>query len=747
MACIAAVCGRYWKELPTLPVTQEICMSTNRHPGSAVLLLVVMILINPVILAQETATTGEKELGKLWEDFLHGIKVARPDLARSNGQAILDSGAPARELYALSVQTRGAAAVLARGARLEGMKEIVAGIQKMIEEGYEEDRSDPQQIADAIEMLGGTIRGFEIAARRLAVNGEYALPQLIQKLVDPRTPGKLRENIIVVLPRLGKDAVRPLTVALKTSDPALQEVIANALGLIAYPHAAPHLRELLEREGALDRTKRAAKLALIACAGEDATNKSVAALYHEQALSYYYQKESVAPDIRYATANVWYWTEGLGLTYKVVPREIFCDVYAMRMVRLALEHDKNFYPAVSLWIAANLKRQADLPEGQVDPTYGEDTPSAEYFALASSAKYLQDVLGRALRDRNSAVAVGAIDALAKTSGAKNLAEPVAGGAQPLVEALSYGDRHVRFMAALSLANALPSKKFGGYQLVLPQLVEALRQTGQKTALLIVADDEPRNALQAAIRAAGWVVIAQSDPDKAIAAAHLSTGVDAAVLAAKPDPLEVITRFRRDPAFVTLPVVVAERAESLRSFAEKDNGRTILIFASPDADAVAAGLTRATQAATGIEVTPEAAADWTIKAANAIYYLGITENKVFDIKRAESALIAVLQNEKVPIKLVALRALSVMHSAGAQRAIARLAVSDEMSKDIRIAAFKDLSASLRRYGNQLDQELSQAIIEIVSGKGSPELLNAAAQVLGAMSLPSEKINSLIVRTQN
>ena len=95
--------------------------------------------------------------------------------------------------------------------------------------------------------------------------------------------------------------------------------------------------------------------------------------------------------------------------------------------------------------------------------------------LASSAKYLQDVLARALNDRNADVANGAIVALAETAGAKNLVEPVSGGAQPLVEVLTYPDRHVRFLAAVSLANALPETRFTGHELVMPQLIQAVRR--------------------------------------------------------------------------------------------------------------------------------------------------------------------------------------------------------------------------------------------------------------------------------
>jgi len=691
-------------------------------------------------------SSPSRPLPELWEDFLHYVKVARADVARSFGQAILDSGADPSELYRLSVETPESGAVLARATRLEGISDIVVGLRKMIEVGHDAERQDPQRIVKSIEMLGGTFRGAEIAARRLAMSGEYALPQLLQKLSDPRTPTAIRNAILAVLPRIGKDAVRPLSVALQTSDPSLQEVIANALGAIEYPHAAARLKERAACSDVLPRVKQAAERALVACGGSAALGQTTAALYYDQALSYYYQRESVAPDVRYKTANVWYWDEDRGLTYRVVPREIFCDIYAMRMARLALQHDADFYPAVSLWIAANLKRAADMTEDMTDPTYGETTPSEAYFALASGAKYLQDVLARALGDNDSAVALGAIEALAQTSGAENLVEPVTGGAQSLVQALSCPDRTVRFLAAVSLANALPTKRFTGHELVMAQLVEALRQTGQRTALLIVEDIEQRNALKAAIRAVGYDVIDEPDPDSAIAAAHASSGVDVAVLALWPSAAGVIVKFREDPALLMLPAVVAGKTEALKVLAETDS-RVVLMENEIDEPAVAQALEQAAQRAAGGAMTPDVAVQWTIRSANAIQQLGQTGNVVFDITRAEGALIAALDHEQQAVQLAASKALAVMRTAGAQRAIAAVAIDAQNPEDFRIATFKDLSSSLRRYGNQLTEELADAVLKVVEGQDSQELLNAAAQALGAMDLPSEQIKPLILQTSH
>ena len=688
---------------------------------------------------------SDEKLKELWSDFLHYIKIARVDMAQSFGRSILESGTESRNIYLLSVQFKDTQDVLRRGQRLEGMKEIIDEIRKVIEEGYEAERADPKQIANSIKLLGGTVRAYKIGLKRLVESGEYAMPQLIQKLMDPKTPELLRERIVTVLPKIGKDAVRPLSVALQSKDVHLQETLARTLGEIQYPHAGARLKELAGRQGILERTKQVATRALVDCTGNESLEKSVAWMFYDLAQKYYRQDDSVKPQEEYETANVWYWKEGLGVVFKPVPREIFCDIHAMRMARLALQHDPDFYPAVSLWLAANLKKQADLPSGAVDPTVGKDQPSADYYALASGAGFLQEVLARALNDRNSAVALGAIEALARTSGEKNLVEPVEGGATPLVEALTYPDRQVRFLAALSLAKALPEKRFAGYKLTMAVLSEALRQSGKKTALLVVEDVQIRNALKDLIRSAGYEVIDQSDDDKALAEANKLGGVDVVVLGDKPEANFVVAKLRTMERFVTVPVMVVSGSERSKRLGELDDRVVAVKRDFEDAD-ILAGLVEAYEKADGKSLTPQQAAQWAIDASDAIRLLGMTENKVFDIEIALNNLVALLGHESSGVQISAAEALAVMVSSDAQKAIAELAINADQETDVRIKAFNILSNSLRRFGNQLTDNHAKAVLDIVNTKDAADLRDAAAQALGAMNLPSKEIKSLILNTE-
>src|SRR2546423_15631167 len=64
--------------------------------------------------------------------------------------------------------------------------------------------------------------------------------------------------------------------------------------------------------------------------------------------------------------------------------------------------------ALSLWLASNYKREAELPEGQQDPTRQANQPSAHFYGVDSGAAYLNNALGRAPRDPHSQGGPGAI---------------------------------------------------------------------------------------------------------------------------------------------------------------------------------------------------------------------------------------------------------------------------------------------------------------------------------------------------
>ncbi len=710
--------------------------------------LVGMVLATGVLVgsfSRAQDSPGDKALGDLWEDFVHYVRIARPEMARSFGQAIIDRNVPAKDVYVLSTKTSNLQALLARAEGMEGLPEVVGGIRTLLEEGYVQMRSDPNEIANSIAMLTQGARAYSVGSARLVESGEFAMPQLVQKLVETECAGELSERILNVLPRVGKEAVRPLSVVLQTDDAKLQQALASVLGEIGYAHAVPRLRELYQREDILPATKAIVERALVACGGQGALEQPLSALCFESAEAYYDRNDSVRADARYPVANVWYWEPALGLTFKVVPRPIFCDVYAMRMSRLALAHDPTFRPAVSLWLAANIRKEADLPAGKTDPLRGETQPAAAFYVRAAGAGYAQEALARALGDTDPRVAVEVIKALADTAGAKSLVSPIEGGAQPLVEALTYPDRRVRFLAAVSLANALPDEVFVGSPLVLSVLNEALRQRGQRTALLIVSDESKRNLLKDGLRTKGYEVMEQTDINHAVAEVVKIGGVDVIVLSESPAPLQVISAFRQEPAMGITPVVIASAgSEQIKTFAASD-GRTIVMGPTIDTESLDAALTAATLLA-GATLDETEVTAWAVRAALAVRRLGLTGNETFNLERSRESLAGSLMGGAAEVQVASAEALATLISAEAQRAIVALPADVAAADGVRIPALKALAASIRQRGNHLTDADADVILGIVSGDGSQPLREAAARVLGAMDLSSQQIQPLIVATE-
>jgi hypothetical protein len=424
-----------------------------------------------------------------WEDMLHYINIARPQLAASYARAILaNPQATPDKIYNLSVKAPQSLRTLRKAENLKPLAKLVPKLRQKIEAGYKAWRADPDQINESLRMMGGTLRGMRLAVQRLKTSGPYALPILLDKLRDPKTPPVLRDRIVIMLPEMGNQALRGYSVALQSTDANMVEFLADALGKMQYPAALPRLREALARpefQGQNSTAGKALRRAIVACSGSQAAlDTPLAELFYNLAQQYYAKSDSLLPDPKNEskTALVWFWKQDLGLEARPVPKEIFCDIYAMRLARLALKYQHGYYPAVPLWLSACLRRQLELPAGAKDNLWPKDQPKAQYYALACSPRYLQMVLARAMRDNNVGIIREAISTLGSTAGTAGLTKPLPSGARPIVDAMSYPDKTVQFQAAEVLAMSGPKKNFAGQEVVMSLLGKAIKQADKgKTA--------------------------------------------------------------------------------------------------------------------------------------------------------------------------------------------------------------------------------------------------------------------------
>jgi len=414
-----------------------------------------------------------------WNDFLHYIKIGRFDLAKGYAQVVLQSNPDPVELFALSQENREGYEILLRvheAAPDAELAELSQKVLSIIDQGRFMRRSDPKIIVEEIRrLMGGSERGRLTAVKRLRDAGEYAIPYVLDALADRSLKQDELANIIWALPQIGRPAIRPLVAALQTENAPLKAEIIKALGKIGYPQSLAYLQYVVEKDNSPELRNLAG--GSIRQIDRTAARVPAAVLFFRLAEQYYYQAQSLAPAEDAGFGNIWFWDSAAGrLTREEVDKNYFNELMAMRACEWALKTDPGFGQAIGLWLAAFLKAEA-AGAARMPSYFGDKHADALVYATTAGPEYLHQALARAIKDKNADVALGAVEALATTAGEKSLFYTL-GPAQPLLQALSFNDRAVRYSAAIAVAEAGPRQGFAESKLVTASLADALGQNAE-----------------------------------------------------------------------------------------------------------------------------------------------------------------------------------------------------------------------------------------------------------------------------
>jgi HEAT repeat protein len=433
------------------------------------------------------AATGvqqpSRSLADNWNDFLHYTKIGRLDLAKAYAQAVLQSNPDPAELFKLveeNQQGYQVAMKAAENAHDEELAKLTQQVLAVVDQGRFLRRTEPTLIVEEIQRLSTTIRGKMTATRRLQDAGEYAVPFMVdamnEAIRNPAYEVKLAD-LIEVLPKIGRPAIRPLAAALQTDSDQLKVEIVRAMGRIGYPQSLPYLKLVSETSQSMDLRNLANES--IRQIDPRAAAATAAAMFYQLGERYYYHDESLAPPVDVNFANIWFWDGQAGRLIRTpVDQAYFHELMAMRCCEWSLRSDEQFGLAIGLWLAAFFKAEST---GVPMPEYfGETHATASVYATTAGPEYLHQALARAVNDRNAAVALGAVEALATTAGEKSLMYTL-GPSQPLLQALSFQDRAVRYSAAIAIGNAGPRQEFVESRMVVQNLAEALARSGQQAA--------------------------------------------------------------------------------------------------------------------------------------------------------------------------------------------------------------------------------------------------------------------------
>ena len=691
--------------------------------------------------------SGTKSVAEAFDDAIHYLRIARWDLAKGNLEYVSLKGDPV-EVLALSQKLEDSEKTLLGALAVDNVSTAAQEVLQVLERGRAAQEKNPKLIEQEIARLGTTARGRLLARDRLCdIYGEYAVPQLLRTLADQKR-ANLHGNVLWVLSEMGKSAVDPLVAGLATENLVLKHHIISVLGKLGYQHAAPYLREVIEDPATRPGIRDEAQTALASIRGLNAPADATAAdFFYRLANDYYYGTISPVAQSGVDTGNVWYFQDGIGPTFSPVPGAVYNEIMAMRCCQRALQLDSSLEQGVSLWLSASLQMEAKLAQGQKVSLLGGNWPGAQWFANTAGQRYLHDVLGRAEKDSNAAVALGAVQGLDLTSGRAWMTE--SSRIIPLANALRFPDRRVRIAAAFALARAFPQEKFLGAEAVVPTLCEAIRQTGIQRAVIIDVSSDVANALQSQLKTLGYDGQTSSSWAEGLELARQSRGPDLIVVgkdAQNGNLADLMTRLGQDHALASTPVVVLadEASYAPASDLAALNPYMQVLDVGASGRAVAAAHKEVLIAVNQKPILKAEADHLALTAAELFVQVASRDGRILDTAAAGETLIKALRDERTELVKLALQGLSLIPYSANQQAIADYAMDNRTAMDMRLLALYRLGESARLWGNQLtEQQIASLMKEVLEGKPSA-YHSKAARVVGTLNLPSELIKKLVLR---
>ncbi len=681
----------------------------------------------------------------LLEDFSHFVRIDRHDAAAAMGQELLRRGLSPAEFVRLVENTRDPQRfndTIARAMRVPSLEPIAAAMLRAFDTGMLEAARDPEQIRRNIAALTGTLRGRLEARARLIHAGEYAVPQLLEALLDKTNPALAAEAQRVLID-MGRQAIVPLCTALLGLGPTEQETVANVLGLIPYRTSLPYLADLAASSPST-AVRAAAARAIERLAGTAAIDEP-ALLYYQLADAYYAHKSEVTSFPREDFQLLWTFEPKTGLVMQAIATGVFHEAMAMRLSRRALELSPGLRQALALWVAANFRREMDTPPGYDNPAYGSEMREAMFYAVAAGPSVCLEVLIRGLDTRDTPLVRQALSAVERTAGTASLF----GGEQtrrPMSEALIYPNRRVQIEAALALAAGHAREPFPGSDRVVPTLAAALTDASQRYALVMARNHEEYQSYRGVIERGGFIVLpfGATLSDVAIPVSEASaidlvlvTGLDAERVGT------TIEAVRGHPKLAATPVLAMVGLDAVPTLQRRYQGEAWIAVRhmAMDPSMTLRAAETLVERASGGSITEAEAAQYARRALAAMRDLVLSGSSVFSINEAAPVLVTALGTTRGETKMHVAEVLSCLSEPRAQVALVDAAL--RAAGDERLALFAKAAASARRFGNNLESRQISRLLALAADPSTPAAeATATATLIGALNLDNANLLPMI-----
>jgi hypothetical protein len=310
--------------------------------------------------------------------------------------------------------------------------------------------------------------------------------------------------------------------------------------------------------------------------------------------------------------------------------------------------------------------------------------------------------------------------------------------------MRYADRQVRFEAAFALAAALPQRPFQGQDLVVPLLAEAVSQSGMP-GVLIIGPQNDRARIASELK--NYSTAGGNDSAAAVSESASIPAVDVILMSedmGNPEVSHAIDLASQNPRLARAAklIIVHSLASPWARMSLTD--QTISYTQATGGESLINSIEQARKKAGGLPMDAKSASDVSLRAANLLAKLAISRGQVLNLTVAEPMLLSALGDTRPEIVRAVGEAVALINSPRSQGALADRAADAKTAAEVRISLYKALATSAKFHGSQLDGTQINQLQQVVTSEKNLDVRSAAAEARGALNLPAQAVQALILQ---
>lgn len=640
----------------------------------------------------------------------------------------------------LAMREKYGSAMLLKLQNREETRALSAKLVEMANEASVNKSRNPERIRHYISQLTKSPGERQYALDELRRSGSYAVPYFIEAIeANPNDQIALMFGLL----SMSKSSWPAVAAATRSENERIADLMLEALDRFGVPESAESLWFLAASPKVSKSLQTHARQVLARLVGVPAGNLPPAATTLSKIANDYYEHRSWLSRLS-GPQDIWEWSDG---RLNVTAME-FADaeeILGIKRAREALELSPELHEARVTLISLALQRSYERIG--IDQNIPGTQEGVLELILSAGPDLISDVLDRAMKEKRTAVVLGAVRSLGRTGNQSLLFGP--NGSGVLARALDYPSARVQAEAAFATLNIHPRKPFPRSPRVVHTLVRSLARDTRPNALIADPNSERANNLGTVLTELGYVSRISKTGRETFDVASKSGAVDLILI----EPTirnwnldETLVNLRADPRTSGLPIVLTSRPEiesQLTELTQRFPG-VITVPESPSKELLKAALGTGFNDPMETPLTPaekaanqRRALEWTLRLARG-------EFPVMSAEPAVVPLLALLPSAE--LGPVAADALGYLPSAQVQAELAKIVVSETHTIPLRVAAADALARNIQRGGPALSTEMVKQLQASFNGASDQQLRLAMAQAVGAAGPTGEEMAQRLQRFQ-